>query len=590
VAGLQEQTMELKPTLDQAFNSASIGILSTDQSGNIAAINQQASEIIGIDRQKIVGTNISEHLKMTARLVHRCLQTGKPQIGRHIRGKRMKLVANITPIKENGSVLGAVCCFEKMYKFEQSARKLESYQRLNKQFETIFNSSSDGIWVVDGTGKVIAVNQAAEKFSNIKAADVINKNVIKLAESGIIDRTLTPEVLTSKRPVNMLQYIEKTGKYILSTGTPAFDENGNVFLVVVNERDMTRLNELLEQLNQTRLVSNKYKDKLTELGMLELKKQEIIAESEEMRQVLRVALKLAQMEASNILIQGESGTGKGLLAKFIHRNSPRHNKPFIQINCATIPENLLEAELFGYEKGAFTGAHQRGKAGLFELAHGGTFFLDEIGDIPYVVQAKLLKCLEDHEIMHLGGLKPIHINCMIIVADNQDLATLVKQKKFREDLYYRLNAFSIKIPSLRERPDDTFDLANYFLHKYNETYKSKKQLSYSAIEMLQAYPFPGNVRELKNLIKKAVVLSEDLYLDEFIHKSLGYETSEEIQTTAGRTVAPSILTVKLKETESKILKTAFMQCKSTREIAKYLGISQPSVVRKLKKYGISRSN
>ncbi len=579
--------MELKPTLEQAFNSASIGIVSTDQFGNIVAINQQASEIVGIDKQKIVGTNISEHLKITAQLVHKCLQTGKPQIGRHIRGKRMKLVANITPVKENGSVLGAVCCFEKMYKFEQTARKLESYQRLNNQFETIFNSSSDGIWVVDGSGKVIAVNQAGEKFNSIKAADVIGKNVVKLVESGIIDQTLTPEVLASKRPVNMLQYIEKTGKYILSTGTPAFDENGKVFLVVVNERDMTRLNELLEQLNQSRLVSNKYKDKLTELGMLELKEKEIIAESEEMRQVLRVALKLAQMEASNILIQGESGTGKGLLAKFIHRNSPRHNKPFIQINCATIPENLLEAELFGYEKGAFTGAHQRGKAGLFELAQGGTFFLDEIGDIPYVVQAKLLKCLEDHEIMHLGGLKPIQINCMIIVADNQDLVTLVKEKKFREDLYYRLNAFSIKIPSLRERPDDTFDLANHFLHKYNETYKSNKQLSYSAIEMLQAYPFPGNVRELKNLIKKAVVLSEDLNLDEFIHKSLGYETSKEIQTAASRTVSPSKLSFKLKETESKMLKAAFMQCKSTREIAKYLGISQPSVVRKLKKYGIS---
>jgi PAS domain S-box-containing protein/TyrR family helix-turn-helix protein len=502
----------------------------------------------------------------------------------------MKLVANITPIKENGSVLGAVCCFEKMYKFEQSARKLESYQRLNKQFETIFNSSSDGIWVVDGTGKVIAVNQAAEKFSNIKAADVMNKNVVKLVESGIIDQALSPDVLANKRQVNMLQYIEKTGKYILSTGTPAFDENGNVFLVVVNERDMTRLNELLEQLNQTRLVSNKYKDKLTELGMLELKKQEIIAESEEMRQVLRIALKIAQMEASNILIQGESGTGKGLLAKFIHRNSPRHNKPFIQINCATIPENLLEAELFGYEKGAFTGARLSGKAGLFELAHGGTFFLDEIGDIPYVVQAKLLKCLEDHEIMHLGGLRPIKINCTVIVADNKDLATLVKEKKFRADLYYRLNAFSIKIPPLRERPDDTFDLANYFLRKYNETYTSDKQLSYSAIEMLQAYPFPGNVRELKNLIKKAVVLSEERNLDEFIQKSLGYETSEEIQTTANRTVVPSILTVKLKETESRILKTAFLQCKSTREIAKYLGISQPSVVRKLKKYGISHQS
>ena len=588
--GLQEQTMELKPTLDQAFNSASIGIVSTDPCGTIVAVNQQASEIIGIDKQKIIGTNISEHLKMTAHLVHKCLQTGKPQIGHHIRGNRMKLVANITPIKENGYVLGAVCCFEKMYEFEQTARKLESYQRLNKQFETIFNSSSDGIWVVDGTGKVIAVNRAGEKFSHIKAADVINKNVVDLVESGIIDQTLTPEVLASKRQVNMLQYVEKTGKYVLSTGTPAFDENGQVVLVVVNERDMTRLNELLEQLNQTRLVSNKYKDKLTELGMLELKKQEIIAESEEMRQVLRVASKLAQMEASNIQIQGESGTGKGLLAKFIHRNSPRANKPFIQINCATIPENLLEAELFGYEKGAFTGAHQGGKAGLFELAHGGTFFLDEIGEIPYAVQAKLLKCLEDHEIMHLGGLKPIQINCMVIVADNKDLVTLVKEKKFREDLFYRHNTFSIKIPPLRERPDDTFELANYFLHKYNGTYKSNKQLSYSAIEMLQGCPFPGNVRQLKNLIKKAVVLSEERNLDEFIQKSLEYETTEEIQPAANRTVAPSKLAVKLKETESKMLKTAFMQCKSTREIARYLGISQPSVVRKLKKYGISQSN
>jgi PAS domain S-box-containing protein len=582
--------MEMKPTLDQAFNSASIGILSTDKFGNITAINQQASEIIGVEGLKIVGSNISEHLKITARLVYKCLRTGKPQIGRHIRGKRIKLVANITPIKEDGNVLGAVCCFEKMYKFEQSARKLESYQRLNKQFETILNSSSDGIWVVDGKGKVITVNQAAEKFSNIKAADVINKNVLKLVESGVIDQALSPEVLTSKRQVNMLQYIEKTGKYILSTGTPAFDENGNVFLVVVNERDMTRLNELLEQLNQTRLVSNKYKDKLTELGVLELKKQEIIAESEEMRQVLRVALKLAQMEASNILIQGESGTGKGLLAKFIHRNSPRRNKPFIQINCATIPENLLEAELFGYEKGAFTGAHQKGKAGLLELAHGGTFFLDEIGDIPYVVQAKLLKCLEDQKIMHLGGLKPIQINCMIIVADNKDLAGLVKEKKFREDLFYRLNAFSIKIPALRERPDDTFDLANYFLQKYNEAYKADRQLSFSAIEALQSYPFPGNVRELKNLIKKAVVLSEDRNLDEFIQKSLGYEDSGEIRTAADRKLSPSKLTVKLNQTESKMLKTAAMQCKSTREIARYLGISQPSVVRKLKKYGISQSN
>jgi len=581
--------MAKKPSLDQTFQAASIGIISTDQAGNIVAINRQALDTLDIESSEIMGTDISLHLKQTGHLVHECLRTGKPRIGRHISAKRSKLKVNITPIQGNGSVTGAVCCFEKMHALEHNAQKLESYQRLNKQFETIFNSSSDGIWVVDSNAIIININRAAEKIGNIHAEDVIGRHANELLEKGVIDQTLSPEVLASRRQVNMLRYAEKTGKYILSTGTPAFDENGEVSLVVINERDMTRLNELLEQLNQSRLVSKKYKDELQELSMLELKRQEIVAESEEMRQVLRISLKLAQMEASNILIQGESGVGKGLLAKFIHKNSPRSNKPFIQINCAAIPENLLEAELFGYERGAFTGAHQKGKAGLFELAHGGTFFLDEIGDIPYPVQAKLLKCLEDHEIMHLGGLKPININCMVIVAANRDLEALVEAGQFRKDLFYRLNTFNLKIPSLQERPDDIFELAHYFLQKYNETYRSNKQLSYSAIEILQAHPFPGNVRELKNLIKKAVVLGEETYLDDFIRNTLGSASTDAFQMTDSDFGMSSLLHQKLQETESKILRNACLQCKSTRQIARYLGISQPSVVRKLKKYGIAPS-
>jgi len=473
--------------------------------------------------------------------------------------------------------------------FEQAARQLESYKRLNKQFETVFNASSDGIWVLDNTGTIIDVNRTAQEYIGIKAEDVIGKNIEYLVENGYMDKAVTPEVLSSKREVNLLQYVHKTKKYILATGTPAFDEDGKISLVVVNERDMTRLNELLEQLEETRRVSNRYKEELAELSMLELKRGEIVAESQAMKQVLKTALKLSHMEVSNILIQGDSGTGKGLLAKFIHQQSPRASKPFIQINCAALPENLLEAELFGYEQGAFTGANQKGKAGLFELAQEGTLMLDEIGDLPYAMQAKLLKCIEDLEIMHLGGLKPIKIDCIIIAATNQNLENLVAEEKFRKDLYYRLNTFNFRIPALKERPEDIFELANAFLDKYNRTFKQDKRLSYRVIETLESYDFPGNVRELKNLIKKAVVMGDEQRVDDIIFQSLNGKYSPMPASSDPEERDRCYLTEKLQHVERKVLKNAVVHCSSTREMAKYLGISQPSVVRKLKKHGISTS-
>ena len=233
------------------------------------------------------------------------------------------------------------------------------------------------------------------------------------------------------------------------------------------------------------------RDKLAELSLLELKDQEIVAEDKKMRQVLYLALKLAHLSASDILILGESGTGKGLLAKFIHKNSHRNKKPFIQINCATLPENLLEAELFGYEKGAFTGARQEGKAGLFELANEGTLFLDEIGDLPHSLQAKLLKYLDDHEVMRLGGLKSNKIDCTIIAATNRELEGLVQQKRFRRDLFFRLNTFTIRIPPLRERIDDIFELVSFYMQKYGKVYRLNRRISPDALKVLQAYPFPG---------------------------------------------------------------------------------------------------
>jgi transcriptional regulator with PAS, ATPase and Fis domain len=402
----------------------------------------------------------------------------------------------------------------------------------------------------------------------------------------LFDRSVTLEVLETKRQVSILQYIKKTGKCLLLTGTPTFDEEGEIFLIVTNERDMTQLNVMKEMLEQTRMETEKFKDELNELNLLELKEQEIVAESEMMRQVLKAGLKLAKMNASNILILGESGTGKGLLAKFIHKNGKRHDKPFIQINCAALPENLLEAELFGYEKGAFTGAREQGKVGLFELAHEGTLFLDEIGDLPPTVQAKLLKYLDDQEIMRLGGIRSKKVDCTIVAATNRDIEILVKHRKFRQDLFYRLNIFKLEIPPLRLRPDDIFNLIDFYLNKYNAEYKLERRISPKGLAKLQHYPFVGNVRELKNVLKMAVVMSENNLLDDIIPKCLEGSGTKRTLSIDEKKYQLS-LTDEVLAVEKEILKNVMATCKTTREMANYLNISQPTVVRKMKKHGLS---
>ena len=576
-------SMDTKITYDQIFHSTSNGVVVTDASGDIVCINERAEKILGLSTKKHSGIFISEVLPLTGPQVMECLRTGKSKLGHHIIGKKVDLVLNISLIRERKQIQGAVCNFQEMKQFESTAKKLESYRYLNHQLETIFKASSDGIWVCDGKGNVIDINEASEKLNGVQAKSIIGKNVSDLANNGLFDRSVTLEVLDTKRQVSVVQLVKRTNKILLATGTPAFDDEGNIFLVVVNERDMTQLNTLQEQLEQSRMVTEKIKDELAELSMLELKSQEIVAENEDMRQVLHHALKLAHLEASDILILGESGTGKGLLAKFIHKNSNRCKKPFIQINCAALPENLLEAELFGYEKGAFTGARKEGKAGLFELAQEGTLFLDEIGDLPHPLQAKLLKYLDDHEVMRLGGLKPNKIDCLIIAATNRDLKTRVQQKRFRQDLFYRLNTFTIRIPPLRERPDDIFELVKFYMKKFGKEYRLNRRISPDALKILQEYTFPGNVRELKNLLKKAVVMSENEYIDEIIQQSL---TAGANNCTAAinDTQQRKSLTDHIFDVEKEIIKNAMTQCKSTREMARYLKISQPTVVRKLKKY------
>ncbi len=567
------------------FESTSNGAIVTDASGIIRFMNPQAEAILTFDATDCIGRPILNRLPLTGPLVMSCIETGKAQLGHHIIGKHVDLVVNVSPIHTKGGVIGAVCNFQEMGQFEATARRLESYRKLNRQLETIIKASSDGIWVSDETGTVININDASMRLNGIEKEAVIGKNIRSLLQMGLFDRSVTIEVLETKRQVSVMQYIKKTGRHLLSTGTPVFDEKGDISLVVVNERDMTQLNAIQEQLEHNHAVTAKIRDELAELSLLELKKEDIVAESDKMRQVLRAALKLANMGASNILIQGESGVGKGLLAKFIHKNSRRQKNPLIQINCAALPESLLEAELFGYERGAFTGARENGKAGLFELAHKGTLFLDEIGELPHSLQAKLLKYLDDREVMRLGSITLKKIDCTIVAATNKDLAAEVENRRFRRDLYYRLNTFTLQIPPLRERPEDIFELVNAYLHKYNRIYSADKRLMPEGLEALQAHRFPGNVRELKGLVKKAVVMCEDRCIDDFLSRSI----------TAGRTAAPNShhgadsgrpLAESIEQLEKDIFKEASRRHRTTRQIAANLKISQTSVVRKLKKYGL----
>ena len=440
---------------------------------------------------------------------------------------------------------------------------------------------------MDGDGVVLKVNPAGEKLIGIRAQDVIGKNIAHLAEKDVIDQALTPHVLKARHPVTKLLYVLKTEKYIMSSGIPVFDEDGNIILVVVTEYDMTTLNSLQVQLEELRDVADKYKDELAHIKLMDFKKHGIISESQEMKQVLNVSLKLARLGVSNILLLGESGTGKGLIAQFIHNYSKRVNNPFIQINCAALPESLLEAELFGFEKGAFTGAGIKGKIGLLELAQNGTILLDEIGELPLAVQAKLLKCLDEHEIMHLGGLKPIKINCTIIAATNRDLKSRVKVQEFREDLYHRLNAFNIQMPPLRHRPEDIVELASYYLNKYNQEFGMTKRLSLNAINRLQQYSFPGNVRELKNILKHAVVMSENNLLDELIPEMVSIEEGQRPEVSPlGAGQVPG-LTEQLNSYEKSILEHAISQYKTTRKMAEFLKTSQSRIARMLKKHQLS---
>jgi PAS domain S-box-containing protein len=445
----------------------------------------------------------------------------------------------------------------------------------------ILDSLYDGIWICDQEGKVIYLNKASEKFNSLKAKQVIGKSVVELMEEGKFDRSVTLPVLESRKTFTIVASTH-SGTDVLLTGSPVFHQNGEIKLVVINERDITDLNRLRQELEESRSLAQKYRIEISQMEKLKDFSSVNLTRSEVMQKAFKTALKVAQVD-STIMIRGESGVGKGYMAKFIHQMSARSEMPFMRVDCSAIPETLIESELFGYERGAFTGAHDNGKPGLFEVADNGTLLLDEVGEIPLNVQVKLLRFLEENEIVRVGGSTPKKIKARVISATHRNLKKMIDKGKFREDLFFRLNVVPIQIPSLRERVEDIPPLINFFAQKFNKKYSKKKNFKNQALDSLCKYSFPGNIRELANLVERLVVLTTGnlIGIDDL---------PSSVRTRYPMRKKPSQGNWNLKyavaDTEKEMITRALKYFKSQRKAASPLGINQSTLARKVKRYNI----
>lgn len=457
------------------------------------------------------------------------------------------------------------------------------------EMRDILDASHDGLFITDGRGNVLMVNSAWERICGIARDFVVGKNAQSMVDDKFYSESAAMAAIRARKATTIMLEMtkgEKVGQKIMATAIPVWDENGEIKMVVANIRDITEILYLRELLGKTQKLNTIYAAELEQVRLRQRKEQDgIVAQSQATQDILQMAAQVARVD-STVLITGESGVGKEVVADTIHRLSPRFEGPLIKINCGSIPENLLETELFGYEAGAFTGARKQGKYGLFEMAQEGTLFLDEIGDISLNLQAKLLRALQDHEIMRVGGLKPVQIDVRIITATNKDLDEMVKRGSFRDDLFYRLNVVSIKIPPLRERKEDIPLLAMHFVEKINAKYAFNKRLSPEIIDGFLMYPWPGNIRELENVTEQMLVMTEE---DEIriVHVPLCIRNFIHPVHEGRRRLDRMPLRRAVEHAERQVIEQALRKYRSTRNVAKALAVNQSTVVRKIQKYGLS---
>lgn len=464
---------------------------------------------------------------------------------------------------------------------------MDKKESLEKELNSIINESNDNIVVTDQNGIVLRVSERCAFAYGKEKSELIGRHVNELEEMGVFTPSVSKKVIETHKRYQLMQET-LTGRIVMASGIPLFDSNNNLFRVISFSHDLTEIQDLkldYEKLeNQIMHVSSEldYYKHLEEKG--------IVIKSLEMKKAWDI-VNLASKTDASVLFLGESGVGKSLLANALHVASDRKNYPFIDINCGAIPESLFESEMFGYEAGAFTGAHKSGKPGLIELANKGTLFLDEIAELPLDLQVKLLKVIEEKKVTRIGGTDSIAVDFRLITATNQNLKEKVKEKTFRQDLYYRLNVIPVEIPSLKNRKEDIYQLAQQFLTKYNQKYNRNKEFQVSTINNFTEYNWPGNVRELDNLVERLVIITEGKEIKyQFEQLNIEDETINQIGNWSFDIYKEEGVTLQeaFKNVEAVILKQAVEEKLSTYEMSKRLGISQPTVVRRLKALGDSK--
>lgn len=457
-----------------------------------------------------------------------------------------------------------------------------NFEKSYLDFREVSDKLYDAIHITDGEGKIIFVNEAYARTTGIFPEEILGKYVKDVEASGEKYRgAVTPKVIEQKKRVSGITHFYPLDKEILSTGSPVFDSKGKLKYVVTNVRDISGLEDMKQKLDRMTEKAKKDKEELEYLRRNQVDGESIASHNEEMKATLEMARIVAETDVT-VLITGESGAGKEKIAEEIYRNSKRRDKPFIKVNCAAIPAELLESELFGYEAGAFTDASRNGKRGMFELANGGVILLDEIGDMPIKLQTKLLRVLQEKEIMRIGGSRYLKLDIRVLAATNRDLKSEIEKGNFREDLYYRLNVVPINVIPLRERKEDIPYMTMEFLRKYCKKYGKDVTIDKDGMDIFVSYQWPGNIRELKNFVERLVVVNKDgviskeSIIQSFDSSHISYNLGDDNKNISlkdyVRAYEKSIIAVALKEGDSK------------RKTAQRLGIDHATLIRKCREY------
>ncbi|HWQ29830.1 MAG TPA: sigma-54-dependent Fis family transcriptional regulator [Negativicutes bacterium] len=572
----------MKRDIELILNSTHDAMIGVDAEGIITLFNKAAERLTGIDAEAAMGKPVADVVNDT-RLPY-ILETGESELNRQQNLGNIKIVTNRMPVKDKkGRIIGAVAVFRDITDIIQLAEEITNLKEMQSMLAAIFYATQDAISVVDQKGLGVMINPAYTRITGLTENDVIGKPAtVDIAEGESIHM----EVIRTKKPVKgALMKVGPMHREVLVNAAPIIVDGelrGSVGVL----HDITEISKLSGELKNAKDIIRSLEAKYTF--------EDIIGKDPLLVAAIEKAKKAAEIPIT-VLIRGESGTGKEIFAHSIHNASERKYRKFIRVNCSAIPETLLESELFGYEEGAFTGAKKGGRKGIFEEADGGTIFLDEIGEIPPGTQSKLLRVLQEREFVRVGGTKSISVDVRVIAATNVDLEAAIDSGKFRADLYYRLNVLPIKIPPLRMRKGDIYDLSIFFIRKLNQQYgRNIKDISHQSIQHLKEYNWPGNVRELENVIGRAIInmkIGDTVILDTHLPQFERLLKKTELPAAFSDIDLDASLTLEdiVEQAEKRYITQVVKSCGNNKtKAARLLDISLRSLYYKLEKYGLEK--